>query len=485
MDLSGARTKIEEGDVPIGPVAPIDMEPVRRLPRAPSQGLAMSLERRRLQIYIGLVIADAILVLGCFALSTLLYHRTELNNDTMLVAYLLLPLYQTMAFYGGTYTRDGLTNWRSSGWRAIKALAISALLLNLFAFFAKSNADMSRVVFVSGISSVAALMVALRLGVSRFIHHHWGPSATNRLLIQAGGPEVRIPNLYRINAEEHGLDPDVENPAALDRLSKYLRNMDMVIVSCDADSRLAWAEVLKGSGVHGEVISDFAHALGAMAIVRHEEADVTALVVSSGQLGIRARMMKRAFDVVTSGIALVALSPVLLVCALLIKMEDGGRVFFRQRRMGRGNQFFDIYKFRSMREEKLDADGDRSASKDDDRVTRIGRFMRRTSLDELPQLINVLKGDMSVVGPRPHALGSKAGHKMFWQVDRKYWQRHCLRPGITGLAQVRGFRGATDTERDLVDRLQSDLEYVSQWSLLGDVKIILSTLRVLVHDRAF
>jgi len=277
----------------------------------------------------------------------------------------------------------------------------------------------------------------------------------------------------------------MENPAALDRLSKYLRNMDMVIVSCGPEDRRAWAEVLKGCGIHGEVISDFAHELGAMAIVKHEEADVTALVVSTGQLGMRARIMKRAFDVAASGLGLLVLSPMLLVCALLIKLEDGGPVFFMQRRMGRGNQFFDIFKFRSMREELGDSDGTRSASKDDDRITRMGRFMRRTSLDELPQLINVLKGDMSIVGQRPHALGSKAGRKMFRQVDRKYWQRHCLRPGITGLAQVRGFRGATDTERDLVDRLQSDLEYVSQWSLLSDVKIVFSTLRVLVHDRAF
>jgi polysaccharide biosynthesis protein PslA len=174
-----------------------------------------------------------------------------------------------------------------------------------------------------------------------------------------------------------------------------------------------------------------------------------------------------------------------LVCTLAIKQEDGGAVFFRQRRVGRGNTFFDIYKFRSMREARADHTGNQSASRDDDRTTRIGRFMRRTSLDELPQLINVVKGEMSIVGPRPHALGSQAGAKLFWEVDRKYWQRHCLRPGITGLAQVRGLRGATDTEADLSDRLQSDMEYVTTWSLWGDVKIVLSTLRVLAHDRAY
>lgn len=132
-----------------------------------------------------------------------------------------------------------------------------------------------------------------------------------------------------------------------------------------------------------------------------------------------------------------------------------------------------------------DADGERSAAKEDDRITRVGRFIRRTSLDELPQLINVLTGAMSMVGPRPHALGSKAGSKLFWQVDHKYWQRHGLRPGITGLAQIRGHRGATDTDDHLTDRLLADLEYVEGWSLWRDIGILILTLRVLTHDRAF
>jgi lipopolysaccharide/colanic/teichoic acid biosynthesis glycosyltransferase len=156
-----------------------------------------------------------------------------------------------------------------------------------------------------------------------------------------------------------------------------------------------------------------------------------------------------------------------------------------QKRTGRGNRFFPIFKFRSMRVEKLDASGNRSASKDDDRITRIGRFIRRTSIDELPQLFNVLRGEMSIVGPRPHAIGSLAGDKLFWEVDHRYWLRHSLKPGLTGLAQVRGFRGATDTESDLADRLQADLEYLDGWTIWRDLKIIVNTVRVLVHDRAF
>ena len=175
----------------------------------------------------------------------------------------------------------------------------------------------------------------------------------------------------------------------------------------------------------------------------------------------------------------------MLIVAAAIKLEDGGPVFFVQRRMGRGNRFFNMYKFRSMSVALSDKEGTVSASRDDGRVTRVGNIIRRTSIDELPQLINVLLGDMSLVGPRPHAIGSQAGDKLFWEVDLRYWQRHSLKPGLSGLAQIRGFRGATEQESDLVYRLQSDLEYLEGWTIFRDISIIFQTLRVVVHDQAY
>ena len=188
---------------------------------------------------------------------------------------------------------------------------------------------------------------------------------------------------------------------------------------------------------------------------------------------------------VTLLLAALALALPLLLVALAIRIEDGGPALFLQRRVGRNNQFFNIYKFRTMRVAKADHAGRRSTSRDDDRVTRIGRWLRRTSIDELPQLFNVLKGEMSLVGPRPHALGSQAGDKLFWEVDDQYWTRHALKPGLTGLAQVRGLRGATDVESDLTRRLDADLEYLNGWSIWRDIGIVLGTLRVLVHPKAY
>jgi len=207
--------------------------------------------------------------------------------------------------------------------------------------------------------------------------------------------------------------------------------------------------------------------------------------VSSGPLGMRARATKRLFDLALAGAAVIILSPLLLAVVLAIRLEDGGPVIFVQRRMGLGNRFFGMYKFRSMSQSQSDPDGMVSTGRQDARITRVGRFIRRTSIDELPQLFNVLAGDMSLVGPRPHAIGSQAGDKLFWEVDLRYWHRHSLKPGLSGLAQVRGYCGATDRESDLIHRLRSDLEYLEGWSLFRDIKILFLTLKVLVHDRAF
>nr|WP_197283129.1 sugar transferase [Novosphingobium sp. ST904] len=123
--------------------------------------------------------------------------------------------------------------------------------------------------------------------------------------------------------------------------------------------------------------------------------------------------------------------------------------------------------------------------RDDDRITRVGRFIRATSIDELPQLIDVLLGHMSIVGPRPHALGAKAGDQLYWEVDAAYWHRHAVKPGLTGLAQVRGFRGTTFVDTDLRNRLESDLEYVRNWSLSGDIRIVCRTVMALSGKSAF
>ncbi|MEM6266938.1 MAG: exopolysaccharide biosynthesis polyprenyl glycosylphosphotransferase [Pseudomonadota bacterium] len=432
-----------------------------------------------------MLVVDAVLIHLSFALAAFAYEGQWWEARTMLAAQTLLPVFFTIALYNATYSSSALTDWLFGIRKALGALLISAALLNFLAFYTKSNAQFSRVSVTVGLVLTALALVCFRRVIPLLVERFWQGRTRNLLVIKDGGPEFALSGAETISAARYGLDSASHDPFMLDRLGKLLRNQDQVVVSCPRERRKAWSFLLKSSGVYGEIVSEPAHELGAVGLHHYEALDRTTLVVSTGPLGLRARIAKRVFDITVALAGLVVLSPLLLVVALLIKLEDGGPVLFVQRRLGRGNQFFDMLKFRSMRPEKLDADGTRSTARDDDRITKIGAFIRRTSVDELPQLINVLQGDMSIVGPRPHALGSRANNKYFWEVDGQYWQRHCLKPGLTGLAQVRGHRGATEQEKDLTDRLQSDLEYISGWSLRRDFQIVFKTIAVLRHDNAF
>ncbi len=182
-------------------------------------------------------------------------------------------------------------------------------------------------------------------------------------------------------------------------------------------------------------------------------------------------LAKRALDVALAAAALVALAPLFAAMAVLIRRESPGPAFFVQRRYGFNQEPFLIYKFRSMRAME-DGRGVRQATAGDSRITRVGRFMRRTNIDELPQLLNVLRGEMSLVGPRPHAM---AHDQAFEREVALYARRHNVRPGITGWAQVNGWRGETDTPEKVVGRVEHDLFYIDNWSLMLDLTIMVRT----------
>ncbi|HYZ47985.1 MAG TPA: undecaprenyl-phosphate glucose phosphotransferase [Sphingomonas sp.] len=195
------------------------------------------------------------------------------------------------------------------------------------------------------------------------------------------------------------------------------------------------------------------------------------------------QIVKKVEDLALAALALVILSPLFAVVALAIKLDSPGPVFFRQDREGFNNQRFRIWKFRSMRVEQCEADGITQARKDDDRITRVGRILRRTSIDEVPQLLNVLAGEMSLVGPRPHAPSTKAGDRVFSEVVAHYAARHKVKPGMTGWAQVHGWRGETDTEEKLLKRLEHDLYYIENWSVLLDIYILVRTVAIVAFQR--
>lgn len=442
----------------------------------------MTTQSLRVLIYICQMALDLGAIFLAFGISDVVRHGgwgASMDTTALLI---MLPLFLVIAFYAGAYSYEGVATRLGIG-RAVTSLALAVSFNILVAFAMKEGENLSRLVLFSGAALAAIFLIFERLVVSRLVRNVLGPRFFRRVLVVDGVQVDAHHGFEVIDAAEHGVTPDPNDPHALHHISTLLFGADRVVVCSVPDRRENWSLYLKGIGCNGEMLVPELHAIGQLNL-----GDGTSLVgvpVSAGPLDIRSRVLKRVFDLSITVPAIIALTPVLAVIAVAVKLTSNGPILFRQRRMGRGNRLFDVYKFRSMRVETSDHSGTRSASRDDDRITAIGKIIRRTSLDELPQLFNVLEGDMSLVGPRPHALGSLAGDELFWHVDRRYWLRHAIKPGITGLAQVRGFRGATDHRDDLMLRLQCDLEYVSNWSLMTDIAILFRTFSVMAHKKAY
>ncbi len=186
-------------------------------------------------------------------------------------------------------------------------------------------------------------------------------------------------------------------------------------------------------------------------------------------------ILKTLVDQALAALLIVVLSPLMLATAIAIRLESPGPVIFRQKRFGFNNELIEIFKFRSMYVEASDATAVRLVTRDDPRVTSVGRFIRKASIDELPQLFNVLRGQLSLVGPRPHATQAKAAERLYEQVVEGYFARHRVKPGITSWAQINGWRGETDTAEKIEKRVKYDLEYIDRWSLLFDIYILFKT----------
>lgn len=390
----------------------------------------------------------------------------------------IIPLYGLSGFALRAFTGWALIQRVASVRSSVFAAASGAGLLLLIMFALQASDSVSRAQLLISITLSLFLLPLARCVFTGYARRSVDGELYSAVYLHDeidGGPSRR---------RHFSFDDSLSLlPNDYHRLSEYVGDADRVVIRCAPERRAHWSHIFQGMNVRAEVIA--AEFIDSPILAVGEYCGEPTLVVARGPLGLRDRMIKRAFDIAVSVAAILALVPLFILVSIAIKIDSKGPVFFRQPRIGRQNRIFDIYKFRSMRAQEGDVDGTRSATRDDDRITKVGRFIRSTSIDELPQLINVLLGDMSIVGPRPHALYSKARGKLFWEVDHRYWHRHACKPGITGLAQVRGHRGATHQEKDLEDRLHADLEYLNGWSLWLDVGILVRTLGVVVHRNAF
>jgi Undecaprenyl-phosphate glucose phosphotransferase len=195
---------------------------------------------------------------------------------------------------------------------------------------------------------------------------------------------------------------------------------------------------------------------------------------------------KRAFDIVFSLIGILLFSPIMIATAIAIKLDSKGPVLFRQKRHGFNNEVIEVYKFRSMYADQSDPSAKKTVTRNDPRVTGVGRFIRKTSIDELPQFFNALLGSLSLVGPRPHAVAAQSHNLLYAEVVDGYFARHKVKPGVTGWAQINGWRGEMDTDEKIRMRTEFDLYYIENWSLLFDLKILLLTpIRLLNTENAY
>ncbi|WP_278394017.1 sugar transferase [Sphingobium yanoikuyae] len=396
---------------------------------------------------------------------------------------MVAPLYAILAVQGGAYGINTLDRVRRGIFRALLALAQAALLMLLIVYLGKIAEQLSRLTFLTGLLLGAATLALVRLAVARLAVSLLGDVPHLTAVIMDGVAIETGAHMELIQADAANLHPERHDADMAARLAAAVGMAERVIVACPLERMDDWSAALKSLSARGEIVVP---ELLRFAPARVDEFDgQPTIIVAGGPLQFRDRLIKRLFDILVATIATIALSPVLIGAALAVKLTSPGPILFRQPRIGKDGRPFSIYKFRSMRTEASDHKAATLTRRDDDRVTRVGAFLRKTSIDELPQLFNVLNGDMSVVGPRPHAAAAKAGDSLYWEVDARYWERHCIKPGMTGLAQVRGHRGATDHHQDLIDRLQSDLEYVSDWSIWRDLRIIVATLGVLVHHKAY
>lgn len=440
----------------------------------------------RIRLYLKLMLIDCAVILIAFGLSGTLASSLWLDFGGLSLGAMILPIYIGVAVNGNAYTLQSLKNPTRSAMQVVLFMTFAMLTVQCVLYFAHVSASISRLSFGTGVFFSALLMAGIRHPFSRYALRRTGGQLTDELVILDDG-DVSARDIDEkatiVDARLHDLRPDLADPQMLHRLGNWMRSFDRVIIACPPERHHAWSILMQGSSIQGEILPSERASTGAIGIGRFAGRET--YVVSKGPLSMANRLQKRLFDLAVTVPAIIILGPLLILIAVAIKLDSPGPVLFRQERVGLGNRLFKIAKFRSMRTEQSDATGAASASRTDDRITRVGRIIRRTSIDELPQLFNVLIGDMSIVGPRPHALGSTADARLFWQISEYYWCRHALKPGITGLAQIRGYRGATETALDLENRLKADLEYLKSWSLGRELAIVLHTFKVLVHKNAY
>lgn len=430
-----------------------------------------------------LLIGDLLALSAAIVLANLLYWGDPSFREGVSVLLATAPLYIGIAALRHVFSVELLDHPMGGASRAISAYVQAAVAVFSIAYFLSVGAGFSRGVFGIGIVLTIGLLPPLRMVARRLARFFLADGMYSVIVIRDDVDYEPHDHEAVVSPAQIGFDPETKDPFQFHALAHAVRDADRVVVACSQQRYALWASVLKSMTISGEILTDEHDHLGIIGV--GQQAGRRTMIVTATPLDLGERILKRSFDLTFAILGLVVIAPVLIATAIAIRLDSPGPILFRQDRIGRDNRIFQVFKFRSMFANACDARADRLTSRNDARVTRIGAFIRKTSIDELPQLFNVLRGEMSIVGPRPHPLGAKAADLLYWDVDARYRHRHAIKPGLTGLAQVRGFRGNTERVEDLTNRLGADLEYALNWSVWRDIQIVGRTVLVLIHPNAF
>lgn len=382
--------------------------------------------------------------------------------------------------------------------RLVPAWTVAFFIAMAIAFFAKFEGMFSRVWLASYYGGGLALLITFRLILAAVVRHWTHEGRLERRAVVVGGGDAGETLVRSLAAQpdsdlqligifdDRGEDRSPPQCAGLSKLGsvddlvEFARRtrIDLVLFSLPISAEGRILQMLKKLWVLPVDIRLSAHSnklrfrpraysyIGNLPMLDVFDKPITDWDV----------VMKWLFDRIVGGALLLATSPIMLITAIAVKLDSRGPVFFKQKRYGFNNELIEVYKFRSMYVDQCDATASKLVTKGDPRVTRVGAFIRKTSLDELPQLINVaIKGNLSLVGPRPHAVHAKADDRLYDEAVDGYFARHRVKPGITGWAQVNGWRGETDTHEKIQRRVEHDLYYIENWSVIFDFYILSKT----------
>jgi Undecaprenyl-phosphate glucose phosphotransferase len=413
---------------------------------------------------------------------------------TLMIASLCVLAFQSVELYEVYAFRRPVNQMA----KLVSTWSIVFLLGTAVTFFAKLGSDYSRVWFASFFGFGLFALLAFRLGLYTIIRGWMRQGRLTRRTVVVGGGEmgeslirvlrtqpdsdVRVIGVFDDRTDDRSPDTcgGLKKLGTVDDFIEFARRtrVDLVVFSLPISAESRILQMLKKLWVLPLDIRLSAHSnklrfrpraysyIGSVPVIDMFDRPIADWDV----------VMKWLFDKFVGGLALLAAAPVMALIAILIKLDSRGPVLFKQKRYGFNNDLIEVYKFRSMYVEATDATASKLVTKDDPRVTRIGRFIRKASLDELPQLFNVVfKGNLSLVGPRPHAVNAKAAARLYDEAVDGYFARHRVKPGVTGWAQINGWRGETDTQEKIQKRVEYDLYYIENWSVLFDLYIVAMT----------